>query len=88
MGVIFVELNGVTYSVIQCSNCDHRTPADQICPMCQPNPTEARCLACYLRGPIPTETITVAPGQVNDAPGTTTIIVTPSGANMPPGHNA
>lgn len=86
MGVIFVELGGVTYSVIQCANCDHRTPADQICPMCQPS-VEVRCLACYLRGPIPTETITVAPGLVNDAPGTTVTIVNPGG-NCPPGANA
>lgn len=85
MGVIFVELAGTTYSVIQCANCDHRTPANETCPMCQPNPTEARCLACFLRGPIPTTT-TIAPGLANDDPlGTTTITVNPGG-NCPPGH--
>jgi len=88
MGVIYVEMNGTTYAVIQCANCDHRTPAGQVCPMCQPNPTEARCIACYLRGPIPTETTTIAPEPINDPPPVPTTTATVASINDPPGPSS
>ena len=88
MGVIYVEMNGTTYAVIQCANCDHRTPAGQVCPMCQPNPTEARCIACYLRGPIPTETTTITPEPINDPPPLPTTTATVASSNDPPGPSS
>jgi hypothetical protein len=87
--VIYVSLNGVTYSAIQCGNCYHTTPAGGVCVVCQPFP-EKRCITCFLRDSVPA-TITIAPGQINDPPGgptPMTIVATPSGMNQPPGHNS
>jgi hypothetical protein len=86
MDLVYYPLNGVSYSAINCPNCDHRTPPEGTCPVCQPTPTMFRCATCEARGPIPTTT-TIAPGQTNDPPSPTTIVSTPSGTNNPPGHN-
>jgi hypothetical protein len=85
MGVIYVEMNGVTYSAIQCGNCYHTTPAGGVCVVCQPFP-DKRCITCFLRDSVPATT-TIAPGQTNDPPTPQTIVSTPSGTNNPPGHN-
>jgi len=89
--VYYNGIGGDSLSAINCPLCDHRTPFNATCPTCQPNPTVTRCDTCRIRGPIPTVTTTIAPGQVNDPPGgptTETIVTSASGKNQPPGHNA
>jgi len=83
MDLVYYARDGISWSAINCPNCDHRTSPTDTCPVCQPSPTFARCATCEARGPIPTTT-TITPSIPNDAPDLPTMTIAPGPINEPP----